>query len=40
MSQSEFVTKWEKNEALMIKTEIGRISTYTLDSFPKKTDDE
>lgn len=40
MSQSEFVTKWEKGEALMIKTEIGRINRYTLDSFPKETDDE
>ncbi len=39
MSQSEFVTKWEKGQALMIKTEIGRINRYTLDYFPKETDD-
>ena len=40
MSQSEFVSKWETGEACMIKTEIGRINRYTLDSFPKEIDDE
>lgn len=37
MSQSEFVTKWEKGGASMIKIELGRINRYTLDSFPKET---
>lgn len=40
ISQSEFVTKWEEGSALMIKTEIGRINRYTLDNFPKESDDE
>lgn len=40
INQSEFVTKWEKGNALMIKTEIGRINRYTLDYFPKEKDDE
>lgn len=40
ISQSDFVTRWEKGQALMIKIEIGRINRYTLDYFPKETDDE
>ena len=40
INQSKFVSKWEAGEASMIKTEIGRINRYTLDSFPKETDDE
>lgn len=36
ISQSEFVTKWEEGDALMIKMEIGRINRYTLDDFPKE----
>ena len=40
MSQSEFVSKWETDGALMIKIEVGRINRYTLDSFPKEIDDE
>ncbi len=35
-SQSKFMTKWEDGQALMIKTEIGRINRYTLDHFYKK----
>lgn len=37
MSQSKFMRKWEKGEALMIKIKLGRINRYTLDSFPKET---
>ena len=33
MTQSEFMTKWEKGQALMIKAEIGRINRYTLENF-------
>lgn len=33
MTQSEFLTKWERGQALMVKTEIGRINRYTLEHF-------
>jgi hypothetical protein len=35
-TQSEFVSKWEKGQALMIKTEIGRINRYTLEHYFKE----
>lgn len=40
ISQSEFVTKWEEGQYLMIKMEIGRINRYTLDDFPKEKGNE
>ena len=40
ISQSEFVTKWEQGQALMIKTEIGRINRYTLEPWQQELSDE
>jgi len=40
ISQSEFVTKWERGQALMIKTEIGRINRYTLENWQQELSDE
>lgn len=36
ISQSEFVTKWEEGQALMIKIELGRINRYTLEHYFKE----
>lgn len=39
ISQSEFLTKWEKGGALMIKTEIGRINRDTLEQWQESTNE-